>query len=211
MDILKHYGFVVGAQNQIINLNGFILGISPSNEPLSTDSVQSPTTSPANSTSQTQNQNQIQNQIQNQNQTNHSATLTRSMANPHLIHNQSDNDSRIESMSIIRPDSILAISSTSQSQNHNNINYSTNLIHKNHLDVDGSSSCSFNRCNSSLSSANQSMDNTRLSNSSCSNSQHCNANVCTFSSFIDNTSHPNRNAKANSLSDSSSARHVSDI
>lgn len=200
MDILKHYGFVVGAQNQIINLNGFILGVSPSNEPFSSDSVQSPTTSPANTTAQTQNSNQNpnpnQNQIQNQNQ-NHS-TLTQTMAT-NLIFNTNDNDSSGESMSIMRIDPIHGISPTS---------FYSNSIHKNHhLDVDGSSSCSFNRCNSRLSSANHTDNNTRSSNSMCSNSQNCN----TFSSFIDNTSHPNRNAKANSLSDSSNGRRVSDV
>lgn len=31
MDILKHYGFVVGAQNQIINIHNFVMQSSSSN------------------------------------------------------------------------------------------------------------------------------------------------------------------------------------
>lgn len=202
MDILKHYGFVVGAQNQIINLNGFILGVqSPPNESLSTANVQSPTAPPAT--------------YQNQNQ-NHTVTA----AEHSMIINANDNDIRSDTaLSITRQsDQILAITPTSQTLNICNFNSNTNLIHNDHLDVDGSSSsCSnFNRCNNSsrLSSANNT-DNTRLSNSNnCSNLQNCNnVNVCTFSSFIDNTSHPNRNAnaKVNNLNDSSSSRRVSDV
>lgn len=192
MDILKHYGFVVSQNNQIINLNGFILGVSAPNETPSSDSVQSPTTPPANTT------------YQNQNHT----ALTQTVA-AHSIINANDNDIRSDTLSITRSDQILAIAPTSQSLNISNFN--SNAIHNDHLDVEGSSSCSFNRCNSRLSSANNT-DNTRLSTSNCSNLQNCNANVCTFSSFIDNTSHPNRNAKSSNLNDSSSSsRRISDV
>lgn len=206
MDILKHYGFVVGAQNQIINLNGFILGAS------SSDSGPSPTAPPATNAIFS-NQNQT-------NQSNHSA-LTQSMA-AHLIQNTSasstnanDIDNRGngggtdnnggESIMVTRPDQILAIFPTSQQSQLLNINNSFNananansnsIHHPDHLNVDSSnSSCSsFNRCNSSLSSANNNNNNntdnnnTRISHSSCSNMQ-------TFNSFIDSTSHLNRNTR----------------
>lgn len=205
MDILKHYGFVVGAQNQIINLNGFILGASAPNESASSDNGQSPTTPPTNTIYQSN---------QNQNQ-NHSA-----LTQAHLIHHSSasspvmanDNNGDFRNgESITRADQILAISPTSQhtqSLNISNFNSNSNSIHTDHLDVEGISSCSFNRCNSSLSSANNT-DNTRLSQSSCSNMiQNCH----TFSSFIDNTSHPNRNARASNPNNSSSGgRRVSDV
>lgn len=199
MDILKHYGFVVGAQNQIINLNGFILNAS------SSDSGPSPTAPPAEDTIFS---NQNPNQTQNQSNSNHSA-LTQSMA-AHLIQNTSasstanDTDIRSgggsgnsgggagnsgESIMVTRPDQILAIFPTSQQSqlNINSFNANANLIHHpDHLNVDNSSSsnCSFNRCNSSL------KDNTRLPHSSCSNMQ-------TFNSFIDSntSSHLNRNAR----------------
>lgn len=186
MDILKHYGFVVGAQNQIINLNGFILG---PNDSTSSDNGQSPTAPSPNI-------------YQNQN---HSA-LTQTVA-AHLIHNTSASSTGIandngdfrngESISITRPDQILAISPTSQqsqSLNISNFNTNSNSIHS--LDVEvSSSSCSSNRCNSSLSSANNA-DNTRYSQNSC---------------FIDNTSHQNRNARASNPHYSRGGRRVSDV
>lgn len=223
MDILKHYGFVVGAQNQIINLNSFIMGATVPNDSANSDSVQSPTAPPANTIFQNQSQT-------NQSNPNHSMALTHTVAAHMNIHNTSassttpntENNDGFRSGDTItittRPDQILAISPTSQqSQSLNISNFNSNSnsmsIHTDHLDVDGSSSCSnFNRCNNNLSSANH-MDNTRLSLSNCSNMQNCNANtnICTFSSFIDNTAHPNRNARPSNQNNSSSGRRVSDV
>lgn len=217
LDILKHYGFVVSA-NQIINLNGFNLGAS------SSDSGLTPTAPPANLFSNP-----------NQSNSNHSA-LTQSMA-AHLIQNTSASPASAsanehtndngggggsdssgiggESITVTRPDQILAIFPTSQPSQLLNINsFNTNatantnsnsnsnsIHHPDHLNVDNnssSSSCSFNRCNSSLSSANNNninnnTDNTRISHSSCSNMQ-------TFNSFIDSTSHLNRNTRSSNPS-----------
>lgn len=192
LDVLRYYGYVVGAQNQIINLNGFILGVQASNESPSSDNIQTPSASIAN----------IINQNENQNHPTIHTMATNS------INNTNDNDIRTEPLSIMLSNQILAITPTSQSLNIRNFN--SNSIHNDHSDVEVRSSCSFNRCNSRLSSAIDT-DNPLLSNSNCSDLLSCNANVCTFRSFIDNTSHPNRNAKSNNSNDSSGSRRVSDV
>lgn len=230
MDILKHYGFVVGAQNQIINLN-FVLGTSSSDS--SHSGGLSPSAPPLPSIGTTPTANNAIYSNQNQSNSNHSA-LTQSIA-AHLIQNTSANStanvirggyggggvngnsvvivgggggggdvgSAGESVTVTRPDQILAIFPTPQQSQLLNItsfnaNTSANSIyHPDHLTVDNSSSssiCSFNRCNSSLSSANNNnnnnhTDNTRLSHSSCSN-------MHTINSFIENSSHINQNARS---------------
>lgn len=201
LDVLKFYGFVVGAQNQIINLNGFILGLQSPNEVSSVDSVvpsAPPPQEPANAI------------FRNQNHSTLTQTQTQTV-DTHAIIDANDNDHRNDSI-MRQCDQILAITSTSQSQNSSIFHLNQNFNHNDHLDVEGSSSsCSYNRCNNKISSANNT-DNTQLSNCRCSNSQNCcNANVCSFSSIIDNTSHPNRSEKVDNLNDSSVSRIVYDI
>lgn len=194
---LKHYGFVVSAQNQIINLNGFNLGAS------SSDSGPSPTAPPADDSV-------FSNHDQNQSNSNHSA-LAQSMA-AHLIQNTNVSPNATDNGGGSDTNQILAIFPTSQPSQLLNINSfnaianpcatatanSNSIHHPDHLTVDNnssSSSCSYNRCNSSLSSANNNTDNTRISHSSCSNMQ-------TF----DSTSHLNRNTRP-----SNPSNRVSDV
>lgn len=203
----------MSAQNQIINLNGFNLGAS------SSDSGPSPTAPPADDSI-------FSNQDQNQSNTNHSA-LTQSRAE-HLIPNaqnvspntQNDNGGGSDSSGGGETNQILAIFPTSSQQsqllninsftaianpNANTANSNSNAMHHpDHLTVDNnssSSSCSYNHCNSSLSSANNNTDNTRIPHSSCSNMQTFN------NSFIDSTSHLNRNTARSS----NPSNRVSDV
>lgn len=239
MDILKHYGFVVGAQNQIINLNDFIITAqaSSNNElPHNSNTIQT-TSTPTT--------------INNQIHQNSSSTLTQTVA-AHVIITANDNDTnnvlvdterypRDTMLSITQSQELLAISSASSSQP---INISNSIIHNNdnsHLEVDiRCSNCSGNCCNrcksdncicDKLSSANYSDtdNNTQSSNSNCLlQCSSNNARNCMFSSFIDS---PDSNTSANSClnkyrnnnkfnssipaieqeNDSNNSRRVSDI
>lgn len=208
--------------NQIINLNGFNLGASSSDSGPSPTTA--PPALPANNSIILSNQNQSNSNhsalTQASMQAAHLIQNTNNASSPNNANANtndnghgdggSDSSNGGDNITITRPDQILAIFPTSQQSQLLNINHSFNannanamsnsiLHHPDHLNnVDNnsnnsssSSNCSFNRCNnnSSLSSANNNTDNTRIPHSNCSN------NMQTFNSFIDSTTHLNRNTR----------------